>query len=83
MSQRNVVVSDKLLKSDETCVDKRRGMKVFSLNCYMVSDLALSTYERQFCCEKAARAARIGQFASQHDVVCSTQLFLVEKIFLI
>jgi hypothetical protein len=76
MEKRSVHVSDKLLKVGQTSLDKPIRIKIFSLNCYMVSDLALSTYERQFCCDKQERAQRIGKFAAQHDVVCYSRLFL-------
>ncbi len=78
MEQCSVHVSDKLLKVGETSLDKSRRIKILSLNCYMVSDLALSAYERQFCCDKRERAQRIGKFAAQHDVVyCSKLLFFI------
>ncbi len=74
MEKSSVHVPDKLLKVGQTSLDKPRRIKIFSLNCYMVSDLALSAYERQFCCDKPERAQRIGKFATQHDVVCYSQL---------
>ena len=70
MENRTLLARVEVPEIGEPAVDKSKRIRVFSLNCYLVSDLALSTYERQFCCDKQERAQKIGKFAAQHDVVC-------------
>ncbi|CAF3030975.1 unnamed protein product [Rotaria socialis] len=75
MEKRSLRARSKIPTVDQSVLDKPKCIKILSLNCYLVSDLALSAHERQFCCDKQERAQKIGKFAAQHDVIALQEVW--------
>ncbi|CAF3896772.1 unnamed protein product, partial [Rotaria sp. Silwood1] len=75
MEKHTLLARTKVPAVGKPALDKPKRIKILSLNCYLVSDLALSVHERQFCCDKRERAHKIGKFAAQHDVVALQEVW--------